>query len=726
MKKENDDQLFNDIASEIEEAKSNTEVWSQKHDKFYRLRFRVKKIKTFPFAGCSNLRLPTIETYIRKSKASLVGIYSNIKPRMQVIPQTDQDLRKANKIERFLDYLADYKMMLLDKLILGCDKMLEKGFFVAKISWCMKNRSYTEELNLSDIDIQDLDKLFDRNVPDEVIMQEMIKRLNVDMSETVMEDNIQAVQKAVKDIRSGSEIIKVNLKDEVYNAPDFMVCDPAQIYVPADAGMDIQNLRWICHEYFEPLQVLRERAADGIYDEEKVNDIVDLKDFGKFENKETKNNDKIAEQSKDFREGIDRVNNPSQLVKIWEVYKYYNPDKNGLQQKWQFILAPEFNVILKKQVLPYDHQKFPFVRFTNEIVDDRWFSARGIPEHLEDLSKEIDAQHNQKIDNQTIRNAPMFKFRSGVVNPKLVRFIPAQGIPVSGMAPLDDSIKLMDNSNANTEFSYEREEMLLKTVIQEYLGQVDYSLQSMINKRQPRTLGEVQMQAQNANQVFSLDASMWTMSLSDCFMQMLELCQQYMPERVFALVTGGDDPEPLHLTRDEIQGKYNIVCRGNDTNTNPYVKAQKSQMRVQLLTANPVYLQAGVVNGENIYNILKRYLQDDGEIAWKGMITQPQPPQPPPPPPAATLIKPDYKDLSHAEQAQVLQSAGIQPDPYGRMLEENKELDEDYQEQDMNEHKKKMDVAGLIMEMRNADQKAENDKAKISASNARPRNPKPE
>ena len=633
---------------------------------------------------------------------------------MQVIPQTDQNLNKANKIEKFLDYLADYKMMLLEKLILGCDKMLEKGFFLAKVTWAMKSRTYTEELSLDEISVEDAMKLFDTNIPDEMIVQEMIKRLNVDMSETVVEDNMQAVQKAVQDVRSGKDNLRIELRDELYNAPEAIICDPGAIYVPSDAGIDIQALRWICHEYYEPIEVLADRAREGIYEEDAVEDIVDIRDYKDRDTSSSKDNDKIDEQTKAEREGIDRVNNPSHLVKIWEVYKYYNPTKGEPEQKWQFILAPEFSKILKKQVCPYDHQKFPFVRFASEVVDDRWFAPRGIPEHLEDLSKEIDAQHNQKIDNQTIRNAPMFKFRSGVVNPKLVRFIPAQGIPVSGMSPLDDSIKLMDNSNANTEFSYEREEMLLKTVIQEYLGQVDYSLQSLINKRQPRTLGEVQMQAQNANQVFSLDASMWTASLSELFTQMLELCQQYMPERVFALVVGQDDLEPIHMTRDEIQGKYSIVCRGNDTNTNPYVKAQKSQMRVQLLI-NELMLQTGVVTPPNIYNILKNYLQDDGAIAWKQMISMPQPPQPPQPPPAATLIKPDYKDLTDGEQAQVLQSAGIVPDIEGRKMERMEMRNEEISEDDMNQHQKKVDIAKLLVELKNAQTKEKQAKSKTSS-----------
>ncbi len=359
-----DDTLFQEIKQEIDESKSNTENWLQNHDKFYRLRFRVKKTKTFPFVGCSNLRLPTIETYIRKAKSALIGIYSNIKPRMQVIPQTDQDINKANKIEKFLDFLADHKVMLLEKLILGCDKMLEKGFYLAKVTWSMQDRSYTEDISLKDISTEDALSLFDTQVPDEAIVQEFVKRYNVDMSETVMEDNILAVQKAVKEIRSGKDKIKIKLRDELYNAPDVYICDPGTVYVPSDAGIDVQDLRWICHEYYEPIEILRERASEEIYDKEAVSQITDAKEFTNYDKTISKDNDRIDEATKSMREGIDRVNNPSHLVKIWEVYRYYNPVEGEPQQKWQFILAPEFNVILKKQVHPYDHQKFPFVRFS--------------------------------------------------------------------------------------------------------------------------------------------------------------------------------------------------------------------------------------------------------------------------------------------------------------------------------------------------------------------------
>ena len=50
-KADTQDELFEEINGEIEESRSNTDTWKNNHDKFYRLRLRVKKTKTFPFTG---------------------------------------------------------------------------------------------------------------------------------------------------------------------------------------------------------------------------------------------------------------------------------------------------------------------------------------------------------------------------------------------------------------------------------------------------------------------------------------------------------------------------------------------------------------------------------------------------------------------------------------------------------------------------------------------------
>jgi len=115
----------------------------------------------------------------------------------------------------------------------------------------------------------------------------------------------------------------------------------------------------------------------------------------------------------------------------------------------------------------------------------------------------------QKIDRQTLTNSPMYIYRAGMVNPKTVQFVFGQGIPAQGMQPLNDLMAPLNAHNPNVEFSYEKEQMILETKVEELIGQVDFSLQSMINKRQPRTLGEVDHQVQSASNVFSLDADMF-------------------------------------------------------------------------------------------------------------------------------------------------------------------------------------------------------------------------
>jgi hypothetical protein len=198
----------------------------------------------------------------------------------------------------------------------------------------------------------------------------------------------------------------------------------------------------------------------------------------------------------------------------------------------------------------------------------------------------------------------------------------------------------------------------------------------MINKRQPRTLGEVQMQSQAANMVFSLDASMFANSLTEIFTQILELCQQYMPERIFTLIVGQEGVQPLNISRDEIQGKYHIACRGNDINSNPQLRAQKAFARVQVLL-NPQLAMTGVVNPMNVFNILKNYLQSDGELMWQTMITPPQPPPPQPLP-----VKVDMDNLEDGEKAQVLARMGIKPDMMGRQLKSQATLQEKSMEQE--------------------------------------------
>jgi len=265
----------------------------------------------------------------------------------------------------------------------------------------------------------------------------------------------------------------------------------------------------------------------------------------------------------------------------------------------------------------------------------------------------------------------MYIFRAGMINKNAMQFAWGQGIAAQGMQPLTDLIAPLNNNNPNVEFSYKDEQMLLETKVQELLGQPDYTLQSMINRRQPRTLGEVQMQSQGMQNMFTLDADLFRMGFEELFNWIWDLWCQYGDEEYTFAYFGKNGYEPIKMTKEETQGKYKITIRGNDQNTNPQLRLQKTQMIIQM-QSNPVALQTGVVSPINLANGYKLALQEMDIPNWEELVMPPemiaQQMQAQQQQPQAQDIRIKPKDLTDAEVAQILQSKGIRPDIQGRAL----------------------------------------------------------
>ena len=657
-----DDGLMSTILRWQQSAQSNTARWEMNQVKWNKMRMRVKKTKNFPFVGCANLRMPTLETKIRKLKASLMNVVFGIRPVVQVIPGPTGTFDNAMKVEKFLDHLIMDLTNTKHKVLISIDQTLEKGYCLMKPFWSYEEITRVEELSLDDLTIEQVQQVHSTNTTEDMLVQMLVEYLNVDVSNNVKNVNMTELRRVASEIHKGTASIKVSLQDVTKNHPDADTCMDERIYVGTDSGYDPQGCQWIIHEFFMPLDTVKKNAEVKGWDVSAVTEVWAMKQVNL--------NQKNIQIGKDFREGIMRLQSPDELVKIWEVYCWYDINNDGVKEKCAVTVAGDFNKILRKSTLPFFNAKWPFVKLFYELTDDRWFSHRGIPEIIEDIVKEIDIQHMQKIDNQTIRNSPMFLYRAGMVNNKVVQFIFGQGLPVNGMTPLQDVLQPVNNSNQSVEFSYEREQMVLESKIEELIGQVDFGLQSMINKRQPRTLGEVQLQVQSQQSVFSLDADMFKTQVEELFNWYWELWCQYGDDEVEFAYFGKEGWEKIRLNREEVQGKYKITVRGNDQNTNPQVRLQKAQAILAGME-NPILAQMGVVTPMNVANAMKIVYQELDVPNWQELVTFPQPkPQMPPPPPP---VKMSMENLTPQEQAQVKAKYGIQPDVQGMALQQQSE-----------------------------------------------------
>lgn len=645
--------LVSEIKKLVEDSIGMTSTWEQNQVKYHKMRMRIKKAKNFPFVGCANIRMPTVETKIRKLKAALNNVIFGIRPIVQVIPSPGSNWQTAIKIEKFLDHLLMDVIKIKDKCIIATDRMLEKGFFLIKPYWKTTIIKRIEDLDMNELSVEDA--LFIFNAPDEDIKKAIIQKYDIDMNDLVSKENNLELEKVLDAIKSGKEQINITVQDVVCNYPDVALCEPERIYVPTDSGYSPQENAWVIHEFFMPIETVKLNAEIKGWSIDGVSEILN------YDNDRDNSRNKNIEITKDLREGISQLNRTGK-VKVWEFYGSMDINNDGVPEECVITIAPDFNKIMRKITNPFHSGKRPFVKLFYELTDDRWFSHRGIPEILEDIIKEIDMQHNQKLDQQTIRNTPMYVHRAGMINKNTVQFVFGQSIPAQGMQPLNDLIAPLNNSNSNVEFSYEREQMLLETKIEEMIGQVDFSLQSMINKRQPRTLGEVNLQNQNMQQVFSLDADLLRMSMEELFNWVWELWCQYGDDSYEFAYFGKDGYEPIKLTKEEVQGKYKITVRGNDQNTNPQTRIQKAQM-IMAGVGNQIAVQMGVITPMNVANAYKRMYQELEIPNWEELVTAPQPPPPPQP-----EVRINAKDLTDGEMAQILAKKGIQPDMQGRMM----------------------------------------------------------
>ena len=636
-------------------------TWESNQNKWHKMRMRIKKKKTFPFVGCSNIRMPTLDTQIRKVKASIANIIFGIRPIVQAEPDPAGNWETAKKIEKFLDHLIMDKVKIKNRAIIGIDQALEKGFYLLKPYWRLEITDRIEKLSLDDLSAEEAIWVFSPDRTEEEIIQQLLQRLQVDTHDHVAKDNIDSLRKATKKILSGKEEVEIVLRDVVYNCPDIDLCSPERVYVPTTTGYSPQDATYLIHEFFLPIQTIEQNAYQKGWSEDAVSEI---KEKGKLDIR-----DKRTDITKDEREGIERMQATEGLVKVWECYCWYDINDDGKLEKALITLAPDFDKLLRKTTLTTYSGKFPFVKLFYELTDNRWYSHRGLPELLEDIVKEIDIQHMQKIDYGTLTNAPMFAYRPGMVNPKTVQFVFGQGIPVQGMQQLSDSIMPIQSNNPNINFSYEREQMILETKIQELVGQLDFSLQSMINKREPRTLGEVQLQSSSMQQVQSLSGNYFKEQFEELFNWIWELWCQYGDDEYEFIYFGGDMKERIKLNKEEIQGKYKITIRGNDQNTNPQIKLQKAQT-IMMAMNNQYALQTGVINPIHVANAYKRFYQMLDIPNWEELVSTPeqmmqmlqqQQQQPPP-----DDVKIGAEDLTEQELAQVLIKRGIQPDAAGR------------------------------------------------------------
>lgn len=587
------------LATEVEYHKTQRATWETRLDDWFAKRYGIRQRKTFPWRDAANFVLPLIDSDINRLKPAYVNLAYGVSPIVVYEPFGAEDIEPAKKREMLFDWRLKNKMDFFTPYVIGIDKMLEKGFVVFKIMWNYSTNVYTETINLEEMQPQVLQILFDASVTDDQLAQLMVMQFKPDMT---IEENVEAIQKAVKDFRSGKTKINIDFHEKEHDEAQMIACDPKEdIVVPIDTT-DINDAQFIDYKFWVTKNQLMTAMRDEKYEEYPEEEV------------EAWYSDKIpsSRYMNSIRDGVSNQG-MADMILLHETCAWYDVNDDGIEERC-IITYPDSDPssILRFIELPYEHGMWPYVQVRRELNDTWFYSPRGIPALDDDFQTGISTKFNQDIDTQTIVNTPQVVYkRNSVFNKSNLRYVPGEPVEVSD--PSDYEVR----QNANlSQGNFLTSAQYLKSWANERVPNIASSLSQANNlpgqgQQGQKTKAEVDTVSLSVSQAQSLDLLIFQEQMKTVYYQIDSLWEQFGSEEEEIVMTG---EQPVRLSRYEIQGKFHIVPNGKLENSNPVLKAQRSFSLLRMFLGDPDVRQ---------YELKKLYFDDvDTRISKKLLMSQ--------------------------------------------------------------------------------------------------------
>lgn len=563
--------FVSDLSHTCEEEKANRSWWDNQIDKYIALRYGIRPIKTFPWVNCANYVVPQIDSDINRLKPSYVNLL-NISPMVAFEGFGPEDQEPARLREQLFDWRMKTKVDYFKPYVLGIDHMLEQGATVFKISWKYQTRNYTEVVDIGEFPQQVLDALYDARMTDQLLSRILVEELKIDTS---FEENQKAIDNTVKDFRDGKSVFELNLVEEKDNQPEMTAVNIREDLVIPINCMDIHEASFIDYKFPTCKNDIKISMRDGRYEEYSDEQI------GKWISSAPMN------KTNRYPATTPITSQNTDEIILHEVCCWYDVNDDGILEKC-IVTYPDNDptAILRFIELPYDHGQWPYNLIKRELNDEGMYSSRSIGQLDEDFQNGISSALNQSIDNGTIVNTPTVVTRRNTVqNVKNLKFVPGQTVETNG--PTSD-YEVRQNVNASQTTLFQQAQYL-KSWADQRTGNITSGLTAPNNQtggglQGQKTAKEVGLVEQLGSEVQSLDLQVFQNQMADVYYQIDALYDQFGNDEESIAITG----QPVQkISRQEIQGKYNIVPNGKLDNTNPQLRAAKSFQLMKVFLNDP-------------------------------------------------------------------------------------------------------------------------------------------
>jgi len=581
--------LTNQVDSEIQSIIESRREWEDRQSQFYKKRYGVRGPKNFPWKGASNISIPTIDDAIRKLLPAYIALMWQ--PDRIAEFTTVPNIRESDQIKKAAEYntyllnhiIKDLMDKSFDKSVMFTDRMLMAGYSAVKVTYeyITDMRTYTVDLEQTTDKQKQMilghPEIFEPD-GEKALMQLiaiLLESQGVTMDMT-KDDEIKEMQKAAKKFQGGYMAADINIRVTQTHAPKWSVIKPQDLIIHGSFN-DIQDATLVAHRMYMTPNDLRKAAQAGKFGKDGAG-VVDVI-LDRFKSSRL-NSDNVYNTNTDtsdtYSDNVERLtgdqyadSTSTQHIEVRECGIYAMPDEYGVMRKCILTYCPIYpSEPLKFVVLPYDDQKWPFVRFQYEIKDDGWNSVRGVPALLDYIATEINVLNNQVIDNLTLSNAPMLTYIPGMVNMSKVNYTPGQGVPVKQQGAIAPLIVPAGNMQG-----VEMKLRDLRSYAESYVRSPDFG-QTDVNaaSKEARTATETSLIEQQRNQGFVLDTKIFLNALQQLLEMTWARWMQYGKEEYEINILG--EPNPIRWKKEYGMIGLKIKPKGTLQGTNPMMRAR--------------------------------------------------------------------------------------------------------------------------------------------------------
>jgi hypothetical protein len=579
--------------------------WLKRQLYLIKARFGVRRPRSVPWKGASNVTIPLIDGSIRKWKPGMAALVLDADPIASFVAMDDPDFESARVVEPFWTWYFVHKMGAVRPVMTLLDLIAQRGFAFSLESWHYETKKRIRIAHTKALFPEGLDQFLSQSGiergpdapanPIDLIMERLEQEYALSRR---LPEEAAMLQRAAEGILAGAEYVKLIYKEIAEDRCNWDALDPIFCVWPHDEDPEDASFFTIMHEMDR--DTLVQLAESGVLNQDEVADLVkepftNQANFGSGQTGDEGSSSAMRQTIQrvlDQKAGLqDRTTADSrELTPIWQIYCRLQLEPGQPRERCVMWYAPLFKKVLHLTHYPLPLNKWPITAYSFSRDAGRLIDQRGMAEMLLPFQRLVSAFHNARIDASQIVLAPVMKMKVGSADkdPGSIDWRPGGIIPVR---KLEDLEPVVHDLRILGELL--QEEQVGQRLAENYIGTFDATLTNLRDRQERRTASEVNAIQNLTASIFDLDAKLFQQQFSRSLNKLWQLYDEFGPVEEFFRVMGENKPRTAR--KADLAKKFDIVASGTPANTNKAIMVNNLERMIPLVT-NPLILQSGLVD----------------------------------------------------------------------------------------------------------------------------------